>query len=219
MTTSKIHIYFVPGLAASPKIFEYLELPEDKFQLHFLEWLIPLSVNEPIEAYSKRMTALIQHPNPVLLGVSFGGIMVQEMSKHLKVAKIIIISSVKSNDELPNRLKVVQKTKLYKLFPVSSINNLEDLIKYSFGKVAGKRLELYRKYLSIRDEKYLTWALFNVLHWQQSKALTDILHIHGESDQVFPIKHIKKCTSVANGTHAMIVFKAKSIAQIIVDAF
>ena len=219
MSELKIHVYFVPGLAASPKIFEYLELPEDKFQLHFLEWLIPLSVNEPIEAYSKRMTALIQHPNPVLLGVSFGGIMVQEMSKHLKVAKIIIISSVKSNDELPNRLKVVQKTKLYKLFPVSSINNLEDLIKYSFGKVAGKRLELYRKYLSIRDEKYLTWALFNVLHWQQSKALTDILHIHGESDQVFPIKHIKKCTSVANGTHAMIVFKAKSIAQIIVDAF
>lgn len=219
MTSSKIHIYFVPGLAASPKIFEYLQLPEDQFELHFLEWIIPSSIDETIYDYSKRMAALVHHPNPVLLGVSFGGIMVQEMSKHLNVRKIILISSVKSKYELPSRFKAIQQTKIYKLFPVNSISNMEDFLKYSFGKIAKKRIKLYREYLSIRDEKYLTWAIYNVLHWQQSIPLQNILHIHGDEDQVFPIKRIKNCISITNGTHVMILYKAKSIRQIIVDSF
>ena len=90
MNNTKIHIYFVPGLAASSKIFEYLKFPDDTFKLHFLEWLLPLSETEKIEDYSKRMAALVTEENPVLVGVSFGGIIVQEMSKHLKVKKIIL---------------------------------------------------------------------------------------------------------------------------------
>ena len=219
MTTLKIHIYFVPGLAASPKIFEYLQLPEDQFEFHFLEWIIPTSINETIYDYSKRMAALVHHPDPVLLGVSFGGIMVQEMSKHLNVKKIILISSVKSKYELPNRLKAIKKTQIYRLFPVKSIANMEEFVKYTFGKIAEKRVKLYREYLSIRDEKYLTWAIYNALHWQQSSPLKNILHIHGDADHVFPIKNIKDCISISNGTHVMILYKTKSIRQIIVDSF
>ena len=33
---SKIPVYFMPGLAASPTIFENIKLPEDQFEMHFL---------------------------------------------------------------------------------------------------------------------------------------------------------------------------------------
>jgi esterase/lipase len=36
---------------------------------------------------------------PVLVGVSFGGILVQEIATHIKARKVIIISSVRSNAE------------------------------------------------------------------------------------------------------------------------
>jgi len=133
METTKIHIYFVPGLAASSKIFEYLRLPETKFELHFIEWLMPLSENEPLEAYAKRMAALVLENNPVLVGVSFGGIMVQEMSKHLKPQKTIIISSIKSNKELAISLKIIKQTKAYKLFPAKAISTIEDFSMQSFS--------------------------------------------------------------------------------------
>ena len=29
---AKKHLYFFPGLGASPKIFEYISLPEDRFE-------------------------------------------------------------------------------------------------------------------------------------------------------------------------------------------
>ena len=218
MKTEKTHIYFVPGLAASSKIFEYLKFPEEKYELHFLEWLLPLSEKETIEDYAKRMAVYVTESNPVLVGVSFGGIIVQEMSKYLSPKKIILVSSVKSRDELPKRLKAIQLTKAYKLFPTKAISNIEEFSIYAFGDIAKKRVGLYKEYLSIRNEKYLAWAIYNMLHWQQISPLKNILHIHGNDDGVFPIKHIKNCVTIDKGTHIMILNKAKSISKIIIDS-
>ena len=124
----KTHIYFMPGLAANSKIFEYTSLPEDLFELHYLAWILPTSIDETIESYAKRMCEFIQEKNPVLIGVSFGGILVQEMSKIIHVQKVIIISSIKNNSELPKRLQLAKVTKTYKLFPANHISNIESFI-------------------------------------------------------------------------------------------
>lgn len=212
---TKTHLYFMPGLAASSKIFEYLSLPEKVFEIHFLEWLIPNSINESIETYAQRMCANIQHKNPILIGVSFGGILVQEMSKIIPCKKVIIISSVKSNKELPKRLKLALITKVYKLFPSKIIANIEKYEHYFFNDYLKKRAELYKIYLSVRDPNYLQWAIYNVLHWHQNKELANIIHIHGKKDEVFPIKNIKNSIEIENGTHIMILNKAKKISKLL----
>ena len=212
---AKTPIYFMPGLAASSKIFEYLSLPEEYFELYFLEWLIPTSINESIQEHAQRMCNTIQHKNPILIGVSFGGILVQEMSKIITCKKVIIISSVKSNEELPKRLKLAQITKIYKFFPSKIIANIENYEHYFFNDYLKKRAELYKMYLSVRDPKYLQWAIYNVLHWQQKKPIANITHIHGKKDEVFPFKHIKNSIEIANGTHIMVLNKAKTISKIL----
>ncbi|NEW80206.1 MAG: alpha/beta hydrolase [Gelidibacter sp.] len=218
MEAQKTHIYFVPGLAASPEIFEFLQFSKDKFELHFLEWLIPLSAHEPIETYAKRMANLVIEENPVLIGVSFGGIMVQEMSKHLHPKKVIIISSVKSHNELSKVLKFIQKLKIYKLFPSKAIENIEIFSFLAFGNTSKTRLTLYKKYFSVRDRKYLNWSIYNVLHWKQTKPLENILHIHGTADTIFSFKYIGNCIPVEKGTHIMIINKAKTISKLISDS-
>ncbi|HIP26804.1 MAG TPA: alpha/beta hydrolase, partial [Flavobacteriaceae bacterium] len=106
MKGKKLHLYFVPGLAASISIFEYIKLPKANFKIHLLPWLVPLTKEESIENYAKRMCKSITEENHVLVGVSFGGIMAQEMSKISHPLKTIIISSVKHHDEFPLRLKI-----------------------------------------------------------------------------------------------------------------
>ena len=69
--------------------------------------------------------------------------------------------------------------------------------------------------MSVRDPLYLNWAIYNVLHWKQDKPLDNIVHIHGNNDGVFPMKHIKNCVEVPKGTHVMILAKAKKISKII----
>ncbi len=198
----------MPGLAASTAIFERIALPEDTFEMHLLEWEIPLD-NESLTDYAKRITEKIKHPNPVLIGVSFGGILVQEMAKYIDARKVIIISSVKSNLEFPRRLKIAKTTKAYKLIPVNLILNMESLAKFSFGEKVNQRLKLYEKFLSVRDIRYLNWAVEQVVLWDRTIADEQVIHIHGEADDVFPIKYIKNCVVVKGGTHIMILNKYK----------
>jgi pimeloyl-ACP methyl ester carboxylesterase len=217
MAAKKIHLYFVPGLAASSSIFKFIQLPEDLYEIHFLEWLVPESKDEPLTHYAKRMCERITEDNFVLLGVSFGGIVVQEMSAFCKPLKIIIISSVKHHQEFPGRFKVIRKTKAYKLAPIKSLTNIENFEKYAFGKVAKKRLSLYKEYLSMRDKNYLPWAIYHVLHWKQNSDFKNIIHIHGNNDGIFPIKNITNCIPIEGGTHIMILNKAKKINRILAE--
>ncbi len=212
---TKTHLYFVPGLGASTKIFEYISLSKDLFELHFLEWLIPTSLDEPIEDYAKRLCENIKHENPVLVGVSFGGVMVQEMSKLIKTKKTIIISSIKTNDELPPRLKLAKKTKAYKLFPSKIIENIEVYERYFFTDYLKKRADLYKMYLSVRNSDYLKWSVKTILNWQQKEPLQDVIHIHGTNDEIFPEKYIKNYIPIEKGTHIMILNKAKIISKVI----
>ena len=214
---SKTHIYCVPGLSASSKIFEFINLPKEDFEIHLLEWLIPESINETIEHYAKRLCKSITEENVILMGVSFGGVMVQEMSKIVHPKKIILISSIKNKGELPKRLKLAKSSRAYKLFPAKRITSFENFMSVIFGKMAKKRIEQYKTYLSVRDPLYLKWSVYNVLHWQQEETLPNILHIHGTSDHIFPLKHIKNSIEIKNGSHVIVLNRAKEISKIIVE--
>lgn len=203
---SQTAIYFMPGLAASSSIFEYIDLNKDTFKVYLLEWLIPLE-KETLQEYALRISQQITQPNPVLIGVSFGGILVQEISKIIPTQKVIIISSVKSYHEFPQRIKFLRKVKLYKLIPAKILQNIDDYIPNKGVKVLIERKELYRKYLSVRNKRYLRWAIDQLINWQQDKPLKNIIHIHGNKDLVFPIQNINNFILLEGGTHAMIISK------------
>lgn len=208
MSQEIIHVYLMPGMAASPQIFEYIDLPDEQFSIHTLEWISPL-INESIGSYAKRMTKGIKQKDVVLIGVSFGGLIVQEMSKYLKLRKLIIVSSVKSRKELPMRMKIASYTGTYKLLPTRLASKLDTIAKFAFGKPLIRRLNLYKKYMGYSDHKYLDWAIREMVCWQQTEVLPNIVHIHGDRDHIFPIKNIDGCIEIKNGTHIMILSKYK----------
>ncbi len=211
MAKEKKHLYFIPGLAANPSIFDYLKLPKEQFELHFLEWLIPESKTESLENYVKRLSVFIKHQNAVLIGVSFGGVVVQEMKKLVNPQKVIIISSIKNKHEMPARMRFSQKTNIHKAFPTKVFTNIEKYEKYAFTTVLKTRLKLYKKFLSMRDELYLPWSINALLNWQREESDPEILHIHGTKDFIFPSENIKDFIPIDDGTHIMIIDKANLV--------
>ena len=220
---AKIHVYFMPGMAASPAIFERIQLPSDIFESHFLEWSIP-EKQETLKDYARRIAKNITHENAILIGVSFGGVLVQEMKEFVNPRKVIIISSIKSNSELPRRMKIARTTKAYKLLPTQFLENLDNLTKFTFGSsIVKQRLKLYEKFLSVRDKNYLDWAIEQIINWDRMEADPEVIHIHGDNDEVFPIKHVKNCIVVKGGTHIMILTKYRwlsdNLPKIMLDSF
>ncbi|MBL7559372.1 alpha/beta hydrolase [Olleya sp. YSTF-M6] len=204
MSQQVIPVYLMPGMAANPTIFEHIKLPEHQYQIHWLEWKIPEN-NESISSYAKRICQDIKHDNPVLIGVSFGGILVQEISKLINTKKVIIVSSVKTKHELPKRMKLLKATKAYKILPTQLLSNIDLLAKYAFGNTITKRIELYKKYLSVSDKNYLDWAIEQVVCWEQEQPIDGVVHIHGDNDLVFPFSNLSDCITIKGGTHIMII--------------
>ena len=202
----KIHVYCMPGMAANSKIFEHIRLP-NPYVIHLLDWIDPQQ-NESLQSYSSRLCKKITYNQPVLIGVSFGGIIVQEMSKIISCKKVIIISSVKSYYEFPIHILLGRKSKAYKYFPTQWVDKTEDFIGFVFGPSMRKRMKLHKFYLSVRDKNYLDWALHNFFQWNREEADPDVIHIHGSHDALFPVSNLKNYISVPGGTHALILIKA-----------
>ena len=213
---TKIPVYFMPGLAASSSIFERIVLPSESFEVILLDWVQPKK-DETLVSYAQRMAQKVVHENAVLIGVSFGGILVQEMTAFLNLKKLIIISSVKTRDEMPRRIKFAKTTNAYKLLPTSLLNNVEKLIKYSFGNVINQKLKLYEKFLHLRNKEYLDWAIEQVVCWDRSVPDPRVIHIHGDLDEVFPAKNINSFIPIKGGTHIMILNRFRWFNQYLPD--
>ena len=203
-STAKEQVYMMPGMAANPIIFENIKLDPSRFDIHWLDWKIPFK-NESIQDYAKRMCNNIKHENPTIIGVSFGGVLVQEIAKLISVNRVIIVSSVKQTSEIPSHMQLARETGVYKYLPFGLLNYIEQIEKLPVGNVIRKRLKLYKQYLSVNDKIYLDWAVKQMVCWEQAKPMEDIIHIHGDQDKVFPIKNIDKCIVVSGGTHLMIL--------------
>ena len=198
----------MPGLAASSLVFENINLKNSKYQLHRLDWIQPKK-NESINSYCKRLSKKIKHKEPILLGVSFGGIIVQELDKILNVKKLIIVSSVKTHHEYPVIFKIARDYQLNNALPFGMFDNFVKFsLKLNINKLY-KRIDLAERYLTERDERYLEWAVWSLLNWKQGEIREDIIHIHGDKDKVFPINNISNCIKIKGGKHEMIILRAK----------
>ena len=200
-------IYLMPGMAANPRIFELINFPKN-FQVISLSW-VPPKKEESIQNYAKRMCERVKHSKPILIGVSMGGILVQEMAGFLDCEKVIIVSSVKSNKELPTHMKLAQIINAHKLLPTQWINNFETLAIFVLGNGLKKRFELYDRYLSERDPYYLKWSIDVIVKWKRIEPKKNVIHIHGKSDTVFPIKNIISPYIEITGDHAIILTQYK----------
>ena len=70
----KENIYLMPGLAASSKIFEHINIQNDNYRLHRLDWVNPIK-NESLQDYCRRFSKKIKHKSPILLEFLLGGLL------------------------------------------------------------------------------------------------------------------------------------------------
>lgn len=214
----KTNVIFIPGLAANSTIFDRIILNTELYECHYVNWIIPKK-KESLLDYTKRLLINFPTKEPfIVIGVSFGGIIAQEINKIYHVKQTIIISSVKKDEEMPYHLNFIYKYKLYLLFPSRLIKHIGKLKKLEKGNsFFSKKIKLYNLYLNMRNPKYLDWAIKNVLSWRNNQIIPNLIHIHGNKDEVFPISNIKNCIIIEKGTHAMIVTKSSLISKVICE--
>jgi hypothetical protein len=205
-------IYCISGLGADEKVFTNLKV--NGHELKYLSWLRP-EKKESISHYAERMSDPIIHGKPVLLGVSFGGMVGIEIAKQMQLGKLVIISSIKSTGELPGWMKLVGSFGLHKILPTRSYKLTERIDNDRLGVSTKEEKEMVRAYRQKVDPVYFNWAIHQVVNWKNDWQPDDLIHIHGDKDKIFPIKKIRSTHIVKEGTHMMIYNRAKEIGNFI----
>ena len=206
------HIYCISGFAADERVFAHLNFGENVF--HFIPWKIPQS-HESIGSYAHRMRQEILDPNPVLVGLSFGGMMSIEIAKEMPVEKIILISSISTHHEMPLYMKVAGKLRLNHLFPLRPYSFLEPLENYNLGAQTPEEKQLLREYRKNLNFQYSDWAIARVLNWKNDWYPQNLIHIHGSKDHIFPVKNVKADYIIKDGGHLMLMNKSGEVNEIL----
>jgi len=216
MNEKKTIVYMLSGLGLDPSIFQHLNINAD--EIHHLRWLDP-EKKETLEHYAARMAKGITptDENLILIGHSFGGVLMQEISKTVPAQKIILLSSIKSKKEKTTAMNFWMRA-----FPVHRAAG-QRMILSSF-KTWGKRhgyntpasQKVFRDAASKHSSHYFKWATDEICKWDSENVRTPIVHIHGTKDKTFPHRKIQEpVILVEGGDHIMVFNNAEEVSRLI----
>lgn len=206
-------IYCVSGLGADERVFQKLRF-EGYRPIH-IKWIEP-EAKESISDYTKRLTEQIKADRPILIGLSFGGLIAVEIAKHIETEKVILISSTKNQDEVPFYFKIFRWLPIHLLLPAKFMLWVGQLFAaWFFSLQSIDERKLLKAILFDTDARFMKWAIHQVVTWKNNLIPENIYHIHGESDRIFPYQFVHEDFNVKKGGHFMIMNQAEQISNLI----
>jgi esterase/lipase len=200
-------IYAISGLGADKRAYGKLSLNKQFIHLDRVKNL----KNESIEKCSFRLSKEIDSSESfIIIGLSFGGLIAIEISKILKPKLTILISSAANTQEIPIHYRLLGKFKLVELIPEKIFNKPNFFLNYLFGI---KYRSLLSNIIKDTDVQFAKWAVSELLNWQNTTIIENLIKINGDKDRLIPVN--KNDIVIKNGSHFMILDKAKEVSTIL----
>ena len=197
-------------MGADERAFDHIKV--EGYDLVILPWLTPQG-GETIQAYAARMCLPIKEDKPVLIGLSFGGMISIEIAKLIETQKVILISSIHSKWQMPRWMRVAGILKLNRLIPMRPYKILESIQNKRMGVTTIAEKELVNNYRKNTSQVFIDWAINQILNWNNEWQPTQLYHIHGDNDKIFPIEKLSPTHTVKAAGHMMIFSQAAAVNE------
>jgi len=205
-------LYCLSGLGADERIFGKLKLPG--YNMVHIPWP-EHDEHDELPCYAQKVSALIKEEEPVILGVSLGGMIGVEISKMRPVKKLILISSAKTKSELPQYEGWFGRLVKSKILPPFIYKMPNNILIEKFGAECNEDEYLLRAILKDSDGKFMKWAMRAVALWRNETYHEPVVHIHGRRDRMIFPEHIHASYWIEDGGHMMVYNRAEEISRII----
>ena len=206
------NVHFISGLGADKRAFQFLDL--SFCNPVFVEW-IPPHKNETISSYANRLKEQIPDIEPVIVGLSFGGMVAIEIAKQYPVKKLILLSSAKLEKEIPFYLRSMRYLPLHKVVSPSLLRSANQFA-YRLMRIAQREDKIiFRQMFREADDSFVSWAVNQIIHWKNTQVIPDTYHIHGTADIMLPFRFIKADHIVKGGKHLMLMSQAADISKLL----
>jgi pimeloyl-ACP methyl ester carboxylesterase len=207
-------IYCISGLGADKRVFQRIVFPAAYDVVH-VEW-IQSKRSETLSSYTIKLLEQIESSQPfILIGLSFGGIVVSELLKSIQPFKTIIISSATTKYQIPWYFRFLGQLRLQYLIPSFILKHPNFIFYWIFGAKDFDTKKLLRAILNDTNPNFVKWSMTKIATWQQSARNQDIFHIHGTKDRLLPIDKNNIDIAINGGGHLMLYDSSDVISDIL----
>jgi len=211
---SKMNVYFISGLGADERVFSKLDI-DPHFNVINIQWIRP-KLNETLRHYVQRLSAVVDTTKPFqLVGMSFGGIIAQEMSTMIHPEQIILISSQtkglpinRFNRGLISFLLASPFAGLLLKHPVKRVYTL-------FGVTKPDEKTLLADIFKKSNVRFMKWAIRQLTKWDRKERVPNVYQIHGDSDKMIKPELVTPEVFIPKGEHFMVYTLADQISPIV----
>jgi pimeloyl-ACP methyl ester carboxylesterase len=206
-----MNVYLLPGLACDRRLFQGFDLRGH--EVHHLEWPrveLHHSLSDIAGMLLDRIDPTQEH---VLVGVSMGGMVAQEMALRSTPQKVVLISSVTGPHEWPPLLHASRRLKLHYLindFTMRSTWPLRQWLKKGDPEIAKVLFDMAVK----QTAPQIRTCVDAILRWKGAAYKGPLVRIHGDRDTLlpmrFPVDHV-----VPGGTHVMTITRPREICSLV----
>jgi pimeloyl-ACP methyl ester carboxylesterase len=205
-------LFLIPGLGADCRIFKHLDLAG--YDVVPINWIKP-DETDTLTTYAQK---LIDHyhitERSIVIGNSLGGMIGVEIAKIIRLEKLILISSIKTVEEVPWHFYFFRAVPVYKLIPGKVFNSMGALIKLIFGRMSEADAWLFTDMLKNTSPQFIKWAIVAMLKWDNKVVPANVIQISGDKDLVLSYK-VKDAITIKGGSHIMIFDRAGEINTIL----
>ncbi|HWB25207.1 MAG TPA: alpha/beta hydrolase [Chitinophagaceae bacterium] len=210
-----MRVYFISGLGADKSVFQFLDL--SYCQPVFIDWIKPQH-DESLKHYALRIKEAYAIPgDAIITGLSFGGMLATEIAKAFPQTKAVLLSSSKTKDELPAFYKLGKPLPVYKWPPNWVQRQIMFGLEKRFGIISPRGKEIYRGIVKRANISFNKWAVWAILHWDNTTIPANVVHIHGTADRILPISKVKANVIIKNAGHLMVIENAAEVSLVLRD--
>ncbi len=204
----KWNLYLLPGLGLSVNYFDSLSFP-DYCQVNAIALIQPAG-KESLQSYAGRLTQHIEAGVPfVLMGMSFGGVLAQEMAKIRRPEAIILLSTIQHSTDLPWYFQLGHKVRLSKILPYRLVEKYIRLLRTFDSK---ENQILYDN--STVSANFLIWSLDKILNWRPAGTNVPCYQVHGGRDRLLPCRYKEKMFVIPRAKHLLLPEKHREVSEI-----
>lgn len=197
-------LILLPGIGTNAQVFA---LQKTAFpQLIVPPWLVP-ERRETLAHYGERLAEKLAITGPCVVGgMSFGGLVAQELAVHLDARACFLISSLRSRYDLARWMQ--RWGRLAWLLPPRTdrwASLFGWLTLKTIGPVLPARSKQLLTHFSKTKSPILAWACQQTVNWVgPSRPLTcPVYQLHGTADAVFPLRSMQPDRLVDQGGHTL----------------
>ncbi len=205
--TEKLVVYLIPAPDMDERAIDGLR--SDSFD--FVRVNVPaLTYKSKLSDVTEQIAAQIDGESPILLSFCSSGVLAIEVAKIIKVHKTIVVSGIKSSQQLVLSRKMLAS--LFIVVPEWSLRALWTFITFLINRIMRINVKIPRVWLKVGQNKFI---LRHALKLSCLGVNGEIVRIHGDSDLIVPLAGTDADYVIPGGGHFMFVYQRKELLQAI----